>query len=40
MTRTAILRLFGRFLLSAILMAALFGGPLALLIIFSRRFTM
>ncbi|CDZ28664.1 Hypothetical protein NGAL_HAMBI1146_28560 [Neorhizobium galegae bv. officinalis] len=40
MTRKTVLRLFGRFLLSAIMMAALFGGPLVLLIFLSRRFAM
>ncbi|CDN57884.1 Hypothetical protein RG1141_PA10520 (plasmid) [Neorhizobium galegae bv. officinalis bv. officinalis str. HAMBI 1141] len=40
MTRKTVLRLFGRFLFSAIMMAALFGGPLVLLVLLSRRFTM
>jgi hypothetical protein len=40
MIRKTILRLFGRFLLSAIMLAALLGGPLVLLIFLSGRFTM
>lgn len=39
MMRRTILGLFGRFLLSAIILAALFGGPLVILFFLSWRFT-